>query len=491
MKTLVKSKIDKSRFDRYTVIMNDFIGRDEELAFLQEKFDSLGGQLIIIYGRRRIGKTETIAHFCRDKKTVFYTCTQTEDRIQLKNFSEKLLSFNLPQSKYITEFAGWEQLFSAVKDIPHSADEKQILVIDEFPYMAKDNPEIPSILQKLWDTDLKKQNLMIILCGSSMSYIEKEILSEKNPLYGRATGIYKMLPMPFYDSVKFFSKWNIKDKIIAYSILGGIPYYLEQFDQTKSLKENICSNILKRGSILYSEPEFLMRQELREPATYNTIIQAIATGRTTFNEIQQSTMIEKGKLSVYLKNLIELGVLTREFPVLSTEKEKQNAQRGIYKLHDLFFRFWYRFVLPNYSSLEFGDWENIYDMIVSPQLNEFVSFPFEDICIEWLRIQNKKRALPFIFTKIGRWWNKNTEIDIIASNEDKTELISAECKFHNSAVNDSDLKKHLEKDIICLQAKPNTIVHFWYFSWSGYTKEAVEFAEKNGIRLVSGEELEK
>ena len=469
--------------------MNEFIGRKTELSFLQEKYESKGGQLIIIYGRRRIGKTETLSHFCKDKNPFFYTCTQTEDSNQLKNFSHQLLSFDIPQKKYISEFSSWEQAFLATKDIPTSNGRKQILVIDEFPYMAKENPEIPSILQKLWDTELKNADLMIILCGSAMSYMEKEILSEKNPLYGRSTGIYKMIPMPYFDSAKFFPKWTNKDKVLAHAILGGIPYYLSQFDDSKDLKANICNSILKKGSILYSEPEFLMRQEFREPGTYNTIIQAIASGKTAFNEIQQSTLIEKGKLSVYLKNLVELSIATREFPVLSTEKEKQNAQRGLYKLKDSFFKFWYRFVFPNLSSLEFGDWENIYDMLVEPQLNEFASTTFEEICIEWLRNQNQTHNLPFIFTQIGRWWNKNTEVDIITSNADKSEIISAECKFHNSFVNDSDLQKHISKNLSTIKTKENAKIHYWYFSWTGFTEQATKFAKENSITLISGKDL--
>jgi len=469
--------------------MKSFIGRKEELSFLQEKYNSKKAEFVIIYGRRRVGKTELISHFSSDKNPVFFTCTQTEGSAQLKNFSQILLSFDIPQAKYIKEFNSWEQAFLAVKDIPQKNNEKQLLVIDEFPYMANENPEIPSILQKIWDTELKNANVMLILCGSAMSYIEKEILSEKNPLYGRATGIYKILPMSFSDSIQFFPQWNFKDKLLAYSILGGIPFYLSQFDETKSLKQNICSNILQRGSILYSEPEFLMRQELREPATYNTIIQTIASGKTSFNEIQQSSMIEKGKLSVYLKNLIELGVLTRNFPVLSTEKNKQNAQRGLYKLCDFFFRFWYRFVFPNYSSLEFGDIENIYNMIIEPQMNDFASLPFEDICIEWLRNQNMQHKLPFIFTQIGHWWDKNSEIDIIASNIDHSEILSAECKFHNGVVNDTDIRKHIEKNLDSIKMKDNAKIHFCYFSLSGFTEEAVSYANKNGIKLVAGGEL--
>lgn len=469
--------------------MNEFLGRKKELAFLEEKYKSKNGEFVIIYGRRRIGKTETISHFCKNKNAVFFTCTQTDNKSQLKNFSEKILSFNLPQSKYITEFSSWEHAFLALKEISAANEEKKIVVIDEFPYMAKEYAEIPSVLQKVWDTELKKENILLILCGSSMSYIEKEILSEKNPLYGRATGIYKMLPMSFSDSSLFFPNWNKKDKIIAHAILGGIPYYFSLFNPKKKLKENICSNILKKGSILYSEPEFLMRQELREPATYNIIIQTIAMGRTSFNDIQQTTLIEKGKLSVYLKNLIELGLLSREFPILTTEREKQNVQRGIYKLRDYFFRFWYRFVFPNYSSLEFGDWENIYDLIVEPQLNEFVSSSFEEICIEWLREKNRKKELPFIFTQIGRWWSKDVEIDIVATNEDKSEFLSAECKFHNSVINDSDLQKHLNKNLTNLQKKENALVHIWYFSLKGYTAKARTFAAQNEIVLIEGKDL--
>ena len=186
---------------------------------------------------------------------------------------------------------------------------------------------------------------------------------------------------------------------------------------------------------------------------------------------------------------MELSIATREFPVLSTEKEKQNAQRGLYKIKDSFFKFWYRFVFPNLSSLEFGDWENIYDMLVEPQLNEFASATFEEICIEWLRNQNQNHNLPFVFTKIGRWWNKNIEVDIIASNADKSEIISAECKFHNNFVNDSDLQKHISKNLSTIKTKENAKIHYWYFSWTGFTEQAIKFAKENSITLISGKDL--
>lgn len=470
-----------------------FIGRKKELAFLEKQYKNKGGQLVIIYGRRRIGKTETIKQFCKNKDAIFFTCTQTEDRNQLQAFSRIIFSYDIPAKQFINEFSDWEQAFLSIKDIPIKQEGteqgKKILVIDEFPYMAKENPSIPSILQKLWDTQLKDENIMIILCGSAMSYIEKEILAEKNPLYGRASGIYKMLPMNYFDAAQFFPNFNNYEKIAAYSILGGIPFYLKQFDDSLSLEENICENILEKGSILYSEPEFLLRQELREPGTYNTIIQSVAFGNTKFNEIQQSTLIEKGKLSVYLKNLIELGILERDFPVLSTSSSMQKGSRGIYKLKDLFFRFWYSFVFPNLSPLEFGNIKIVYKNIISEKLDQFISLPFENICTDWLSFENINNNLPFNFINIGHWWNKETEIDIIASDFNMSKIISGECKFHKSLCDERDLKKHISKDLKDLKLKDNCELFYYYFSWSGFTESGIKFARENNIRLVRGDEV--
>lgn len=203
-----------------------FIGRETELQFLEDKYATKEGQLIVLYGRRRVGKTETLREFCKNKEHIFFSCTQTTDRMQLRNFSNCLLRENIPARKYISEFEDWEKAFRAIADLPYG-DKKKLIVIDEFPYMCRVNKSIPSILQNLWDLKLRNENVMIILCGSTMSFIEKELLAEKNPLYGRSTGIYKMKEMGFYDAVKFFPNYSARDKVLAYSILGGIPNYLK------------------------------------------------------------------------------------------------------------------------------------------------------------------------------------------------------------------------------------------------------------------------
>ena len=459
-----------------------FLGRGDELQFFEDRYTAKDGQLLVVYGRRRIGKTETLRKFCEGKPHVFYSCIECPDEQQLTSFSNRVLQTEIPAAKYINRFSDWEQAFSSVTELP--GERKKLLVIDEFPYMVRANSSIPSILQNLWDLRLKNENVMIILCGSAMSFIEKEILSEKNPLYGRATGILKMKEMTFRDASLFVPNYSAADKIMTYAILGGIPHCLKQFDDSLSLGENIQRNILTRGSILYSEVEFLLRQELRETATYNAIIGAVALGNTRLNDIHQKTQMEKTKLSAYLNNLMELGILHREFSVESSIKEQANVQRGLYQITDKFFRFWYAYVFPNLSELESGDAEGVWEQIVEPEMNHFSSGAFEEVCREYLRKLNRAQALPFRFSKIGRWWNKTDEIDIMAVDREQKQYILGECKFRNSPFSMADYQHFVEKF-----KQSDAVIYYYLFSKSGFSEEVIKVAEKSGVQIITAEEL--
>ncbi len=460
-----------------------FIGREEELRFLEEKYEEKGGQLIVLYGRRRVGKTETIRKFCEEKKHVFYTCVECTDEKQLQDFSRRLLQMDIPAAQFLDTFRDWEQAFRSVLQIADS--ERKLLLIDEFPYMVKGNPAIPSILQKLWDEVLHDENIMIILCGSSMSFIEKEILAEKNPLYGRATGILKMQEMSFYEAVQFVPRYSPAEKIMTYAILGGTPHYLKQFDDTISLEENIKRNILNRGSILYSEVEFLLRQELRETSVYNVIIQAIALGNTKLHDIHQKTQIEKTKLSAYLRNLMDLRLVSREFSMDEGVKESANVQRGLYRITDNYFKFWYAFVFPNISELEAADCEGVYEYQVKPELERYASYIFEDICKAYLRRKNQKDELPFHFAKIGRWWNKFSELDIMATDHERGRYLLGECKFRNVPFTMVDFNKMKEK-FVPMQGKT---VCYYLFSKGGFSNEVIDLAETESLHLISLDEI--
>lgn len=478
-----------------------FIGREAELKFLQDRYEDRNGQLIVLYGRRRVGKTETLREFCKGKPHVFFSCTQTTDRVQLRNFSSRMLQENIPARNYISTFDDWEKAFRAMLDLPYG-DTKKLVVIDEFPYLCRSNKSIPSILQNLWDAEFRESNLMLILCGSAMSFIEKELLAEKNPLYGRATGIYKMKEMGFYDAAKFFPHYSERDKILAYAVLGGIPHYLRQWDPERPVSENIKRNILTKGCILYSEVEFLLHQELRETPIYNSIIEAVALGSTRLNEISQKSLLEDtSKTSVYLKNLIELGIVAREFSVDARTKEQANTSRGTYRLTDNFFRFWYAFGFANFSQLEDGDVEGVYQYVIEPALHQFASFAFEDVCREFIREKQKKNELPFRYAKMGRWMGKTTvrdekadyglrraetEIDLLGVDREAKNYLVGECKFKAAPFSYTEYLNTLAK---LTPLKKNATFYYALFSESGFDEKIAAEAAERKTQLYALEQV--
>ena len=476
-----------------------FIGRKQELQFLEDKYNSKNGQLVVLYGRRRVGKTETLREFCRNKPHVFYSCREISDKLQLRSFSEKLLNEKIPAASYIKKFADWEAALRCITDLPYG-DNKKLLIIDEFPYMCRNNESIPSILQNLWDEVFKDENVMIVLCGSAMSFIEKELLAEKNPLYGRATGIYKMESMGFYDAAKFFPNYSDRDKIIAYAVLGGIPHYLAQFDPDLSLDDNIKKNILTKGCALYSEVEFLLRQELRETPLYNSIIEAVALGNTKLNDISTKSLVEDtSKTSVYLKKLIELEIIEREFSVDDGTKERANTNRGLYRLTDNFFRFWYAFVFTNYSELEGGDVDGVFEYAIKPSLHEFASFAFEDVCREYVREMQKANKLPFRYKRMGRWWGKTTvrrrdriesqetEIDLLAISAKSDKYLVGECKFKGRPFSYGE---YLDTAAKLAPIKEKAEFYYYLFSESGFDEKVVSEAAVNAsIKLINVEDI--
>ena len=412
-----------------------------------------------------------------------------------------MLREEIPAKNYISSFHDWETAFRSVLELPYG-EEKKLLIIDEFPYMCHGNKSIPSILQNLWDMELRDKNVMLVLCGSAMSFMEKELLAEKNPLYGRATGIYKMQEMGFYDAAKFFPNYSAKDKLLSYAILGGIPHYLCQWNSNLSLEENIKRNILTKGCILYSEVEFLLHQELRETPIYNSIIEAVALGNTKLNAISQKSLVEDtSKTSVYLKNLMELGIVEREFSVDAGIKEHGNSNRGIYRLTDNYFRFWYAFCFTNYSQLEDGDVDGVYEYLVKPILQQFASITFESVCHEFVREMQKKNALPFRYAKMGRWMGKTTvrdesmpkgvriaesEIDLLCISADAKQYLLGECKLKTSPFSYSEYLDTLAK---LSSLKKEAKFYYVLFSESGYDEKIIEEASGNNTMLYTLEQI--
>ncbi len=468
-----------------------FIGRKYELDFLNERYNSHKAEFIVLYGRRRVGKTALLCEFCKDKKHIFYTCNEYTNSKQLGEFSSRFLRTNPEIASIVKQFADWESAFSFLGE--YDQDEKMVIVIDEFPYMVKGDTSIPSILQNLWDHKLKDKNIMLILSGSSMSFIENEILGYKNPLYGRTTATYKLEPMEYYDAAKFFPNYSDEDKAIAYSILGGIPHYLNHFDPALSLEENIKKKILQRSAPLYDEVEFLLHQELREPAVYITVIEAIALGCNKYAEICEKSNVEGTKLSMYLKNLVDLGIVIREMPALSKNKDQLKRSQGEYVLADSFFRFYYSYVYPHKAELDTNNVELVWKHCIKNDLHRFASKAFENMSIRYLHLLNGREELPCYFTAFARWWGKvirkdengkmratAEEIDVVSSDISESTYLVGECKFTNAPFDMGQFKALVEKHPF------EGVVHYYLFSLNGFTDAVIGEASKNAnVHLVT------
>ena len=464
-----------------------FIGRGSELDFLESCYASHAAQLVVVYGRRRVGKTELLAHFAMGRDHVFFAAPSATREEQLAAFSRQMFAAGAPAGRYLRQYPDWESALSDIAELPAAADgSRRLVIIDEFPYLVRSDKSLPSVLQHLWDHTLKDSNVMFVLCGSAMSFIEKEVLSEKSPLYGRATGILKVDPMPYWDAARFFPSYDAPSQALTYAVLGGVPHYLAQFDPDEDVATNIRQRILRRGSALYSEVEFLVREEFREPATYNTILTAVALGATQLNDIAQRTMLSAQTLSVYLRNLIEVSIVEREFPVDARPVERSKAMRGLYQLSDNFFRFWYSFVAPNRSDLEMGDVDGVWRYDIEPALHDFAASPFERICTDWLRRQNMQGKLGFRANRIGRWWDGKAEIDVVATDHSGDHLLAGECKFRNKPV-DVPILRDLQTKALRLAGAERSFI---LFSLSGFTDRLRDLAAQDpSIRLVGVADL--
>jgi uncharacterized protein len=462
-----------------------FLGRENELEFLSERYNSSKAEFIVIYGRRRIGKTELIKEFVKNKPHIFYTAVQMTNKIQLNKISD-IISGYFDDKKYREPFSSWENVFKYIADCSDNK-EKLVVIIDEFPYLVESNKGIPSLLQYIWDHHLKNKNIMLVISGSSMSFMERKILSEKNPLYGRATGIYKVQEMDFYSAKGFMPGSEMTEAIIYYSIFSGVPYYLDQIDKNRNMDENIKASILRNGAILFNEAEFLLKQELRDVYNYNSIIGAIALGNTKLNDIYTKTEIDKNKLPYYINNLIDLNIIEREFPITIKTKEKAKSKIGLYKLLNSYFRFYYAFVYPNLSELLEGNVDNIFKQTIKPNIDGFVSLEFEKVCIQYLRSLNRAGNLPFLFTKIGRWWSKDTEIDLVAFDV-KGNYIFGECKWRNKKTGINVL--HALKEKSKLLGNDVKTAYYMLFSKCGFTNDLIEISNNdNNITLVNIEDI--
>jgi AAA+ ATPase superfamily predicted ATPase len=460
-----------------------FIGRENELNTLNKLWNSDKFEFAVIYGRRRVGKTALISEFTKDKETIFFTGVETNAKQNLDNFSRCIMEYNTGLTSNVT-FGNFQTALEYVFEL--ASKKRIVLVIDEYPYVARSSKSLASTLQLLIDKNKDTSKLFLILCGSSMSYVEDHVLAYKAPLYGRRTAQLKIKPFEFLEVCRYFNNFSDEDKALAYGIMGGTPQYLMQLDDKLTIEENIKNTHLNPSSSIFEEPNNLLKQEVREPAIYNAVITAIATGSSKMNEISNKIDEDTSVCATYIRNLIALGIVKKESPY-----GEKTTRKTIYSIEDNMFRFWYRFVPENTSIISRGAVDLAYNRI-APEIPSYMGSVFEKICKQylWKLLIEGKCAVDF--TDIGRWWGANPktkqqeEIDIMGT--DKDTALFAECKWTNEKVDLGVLETLVERSTLFSYKK----THFYLFAKTGFTKGCIDRATEMGnVTLVTYEDILK
>lgn len=460
-----------------------FYCREKELAELNKRYIKGEFECIVVYGRRRVGKTALLNEFCKNKTVVFFSALNASAQENLEALSKAIYMCKNPDSESAPVHRDFDSAFAEITAMAQS--EPLIFVIDEYPYLAKADKSISSRLQHLIDHTWKNGKLFLILCGSSMSFMEYQVLGYESPLYGRCTGQFKIHALTYKEMTVFNPNLSNEQQAMVYGITGGIPHYINKLDVVSDVDEALKENLFNTASYLFEEPEKLLKQELREPAVYNSIIAAIAGGASRSNQISTKVGLDSAVCAKYLKVLLDLGIIKKEFPI--TEK---TSKKTIYIIGDNFFRFWYRFVPQNTSVISAGRMEQVYELAIKKHFSDYMGQVFEQMCREYLLRYADK--LPFILADVGQWWGtdakakKEIQIDIVGTPVEGKEFIIGSCKYRNEpiGVDELELLRHYASVFGCGEN-----YHYYIFSKGGFTKGLQELGRKGEVTLLTLQDL--
>ncbi|RFZ77650.1 ATP-binding protein [Lacrimispora amygdalina] len=453
--------------------MLQFVDREQEMETLQKEYRRKGASLVILYGRRRVGKTTLLSEFIKDKKALFFLASEeseAQNRVAFKNRVAEFIDSDLLRAANISS---WDAIFKAIMDAPLPS--KPVIVIDEFQYIGKSNPAFPSVFQRIWEEQLKNRNVMVILCGSLISMMVSQTLAYGSPLYGRRTAQMRLSPIPFRYYHAFFPDASEHKLIDMYAVTGGVPKYIESFLGRDDIYQAIQECILDRSSYLYDEPSFLLQQEVTEIGSYFSLIKAIAAGNSKLSAISSVLEVKATSMTKYLKTLIDLDIIEREVPV--TEEVPEKSKKGLYKIKDNYIRFWFAFIYPNQSLIESGNGQIVMQKIKNSFVSNHAAFVYEDICREKMWDMNAADRWPFHFSKIGRYWSGDTEIDVAALDPEGGNLILGECKYWKEPVGANVLRELEAKAASVPWRKDSRKLWYVLFSVNGFTDELREQAK--------------
>ncbi|MBI3582510.1 MAG: ATP-binding protein [Nitrospinae bacterium] len=463
-------------------MMMRFIGRKSELEALTQRYNGNKAELFVVYGRRRIGKSELLLHLAKNRRSVYYEASLQDEALNLRDFQGSVVQA-FPDDAVLSgvTFHDWHGALTLLAE--RARRERLIVILDEFPYLCKGNSALPSIIQRFWDTVGRRTKMFLILCGSSVSFMESEVLGERSPLFGRRTGQLKLEGLSPSSTFKFSEGWPIKDRLAIYGILGNIPAYLSLIEPEVKLPELLIETSFSPTGFLYNEVFFILQQELREPARYNSVLRALAEGKTSIGEIATISGSENSPTAIrYLTTLMELGIVERRAPFFSRAPEKSRNHR--YRISDHFVRFWYRFVLPNQTAIRSMSGRAVVKNAVIPFLDDFMGDAFEALCRDLL-IYDWAPENELYIKRIGRHWDKDFDVDVCAELGDGS-LLMGECKWGEPMT-----YRHLEKLRLC--SKPLTgdrKVRLALFSGRGdFSKELREAGKRGEVLLIGPDEM--
>ena len=462
-----------------------FIGRKNEFSVLEDTYKMPGFQMTVIYGRRRIGKSRLITEFIKGKKASYYVASKTSIEDNVKKWSSQVISDLAPNMEGLS-VDNLEAFFNFVGNLADK--EKIIIVLDEIPYIAEADESFLSRFQVAVDTIFASKNIYLIICGSAVSFMEKEILNEKSPLFGRRTNQIFLKPFNYMESAEFVPKYNAEEKAIVYGVTGGVAKYLKLFDDKLSLDENLIRNFFTTSGYLYEEPMNLLTQEFRSVNTYNTVIEVCAGGANKVTEIADKAHITTATLSYVLKSLGAVGIISKITPVTG----KDNSRQSVYEVTDSMYRFWYSFVPGAIAAIEMNRGEVYYKKYVKDKIHSFMGKVFEDMCRYYTLSQGLDGKLNCLVANVGGWWGPGhdhmpTDIDVVGIDDANKKAVLGECKFKNEVI-DKEVYEAL-MDRRGLIDKSYEEVEFLLFSLTGFSKWVKENVQPDKVRLVTLKEL--
>ncbi|MBN2118567.1 MAG: ATP-binding protein [Anaerolineales bacterium] len=465
---------------------HEFFGREREIEELDKLWASPKEEFLILYGRRRVGKTALLAEWIRrtGNRALYWVASPTSVTAQLRSFSQAIYNFENPGLLTPDSFtyANWEQAFQQIARL--AKDQRLALFIDEFTYLLEVDPGIAGLLQNLWDHVLKSANIFLCLSGSHLGMMKREFFSYQAPLYGRASAQIHLQPFYFGSTLAFFPKYSAVDRVALYSIFGGVPAYWERVDPSKSLSWNIKRHLLTSNNLLQSEPRLLLQDFISDPHNYLSILGAIANGAHIIKEIADITGLPSGHVSKYLGVLTETGFVERRVPVT----EPGPSRAGRYHITDPYLRFYFRFLADRQDQLALGAQDIALAEITRHMIDFIGRYTWEELCREWVLRAGTLGALALMSDHVGSAWNSKAQVDVVGINSMEKTLVLGECKWTLSG-NERKVMAELvvEKAAKIIPARGKWKIFFLGFSRSGWTSGALAYQQEINQRPVQGE----